>query len=154
MQVACVLGSAGRGPFFSLGKTLVRSKQLFASGLALWPHSPRFLSSVIPQADSQVVKKLGQRLLPWLDRVSPEHLNPSLYLGLRLSSLQAGAKEDLYLHGLKLDYQQCLLRCCCPLSSSPETRDTGVLGVPLPALLTGPFSTCRRKGLVGLDQRC
>nr|XP_045219742.1 transcobalamin-2 isoform X2 [Macaca fascicularis] len=44
-----------------------------------------------------------------MDRLSPEHLNPSIYVGLRLSSLQAGTKEDLYLHSLKLGYQQCLL---------------------------------------------
>lgn len=64
---------------------------------------------VVPQMDSQLIDKLGQLLLPWMDRVSPEHLNPSIYVGLRLSSMQAGHKEELYLHSLKLDYQQCLL---------------------------------------------
>ncbi|KAM4827457.1 transcobalamin-2 [Thomomys bottae] len=64
---------------------------------------------VMPQVDSQLVDKLGQRLLPWMDRLSLEHLNPSIYVGLRLSSLQAGTKEDLYLHSLKLNYQRCLL---------------------------------------------
>ncbi|XP_005366174.1 transcobalamin-2 [Microtus ochrogaster] len=64
---------------------------------------------VIPQMDSQLVEKLGQQLLPWMDRISSEQLNPSVYVGLRLSSMQAGTKEDLYLHSLKLDYQQCLL---------------------------------------------
>ncbi|XP_051021159.1 transcobalamin-2 [Acomys russatus] len=64
---------------------------------------------VIPQMDSQLVQNLGQRLSPWMDRVSSEQLNPSIYVGLRLSSLQAGTKEDLYLHSLKLTYQQCLL---------------------------------------------
>uniref|UniRef100_A0A8C6W6T4 Transcobalamin-2 n=1 Tax=Nannospalax galili TaxID=1026970 RepID=A0A8C6W6T4_NANGA len=64
---------------------------------------------LIPQIDGQLVEKLGQRLLPWMDQISPEHLNPSIYVGLRLSSRQAGAKEDLYLHSLKLNYQQCLL---------------------------------------------
>ncbi|XP_077806110.1 transcobalamin-2 isoform X2 [Macaca mulatta] len=63
----------------------------------------------IPEVDSHLVEKLGQHLLPWMDRLSPEHLNPSIYVGLRLSSLQAGTKEDLYLHSLKLGYQQCLL---------------------------------------------
>lgn len=63
---------------------------------------------VIPQTDSQLVENLGQRLLPWMDRISSEELNPSIYVGLRLSSLQAGTKEDLYLHSLKLTYQQCL----------------------------------------------
>uniref|UniRef100_H0WSW2 Transcobalamin-2 n=1 Tax=Otolemur garnettii TaxID=30611 RepID=H0WSW2_OTOGA len=63
----------------------------------------------IPEVDSQLVAKLGQHLLPWMDQLSLEHLNPSIYVGLRLSSLQAGFKEDLYLHSLKLDYQQCLL---------------------------------------------
>ncbi|XP_033089146.1 transcobalamin-2 isoform X2 [Trachypithecus francoisi] len=63
----------------------------------------------IPQVDSHLVEKLGQHLLPWMDRLSLEHLNPSIYVGLRLSSLQAGTKEDLYLHSLKLGYQQCLL---------------------------------------------
>lgn len=65
---------------------------------------------VIPKMDSQLVEKLGQRLLPWMDRLSSEQLNPSIYVGLRLSSMQAGTKEDLYLHSLKLHYQQCLLR--------------------------------------------
>lgn len=64
---------------------------------------------VIPQVDSQLVERLGQRLLPWMDRIYLEQLNPSIYVGLRLSSLQAGTKEDLYLHSLKLTYQQCLL---------------------------------------------
>ncbi|XP_027809261.2 transcobalamin-2 [Marmota flaviventris] len=64
---------------------------------------------VIPEMDNQLVEKLGQHLLPWMDQLSLEHLNPSLYVGLRLSSMQAGTKEDLYLHSLKLDYQQCLL---------------------------------------------
>ncbi|NP_001171655.1 transcobalamin-2 isoform 2 precursor [Homo sapiens] len=63
----------------------------------------------IPEMDSHLVEKLGQHLLPWMDRLSLEHLNPSIYVGLRLSSLQAGTKEDLYLHSLKLGYQQCLL---------------------------------------------
>ena len=60
--------------------------------------------------DSTLVERLGQRLLPWMDRLSPEQLNPSIYVGLRLSSLQAGAKEAHYLHSLKLSYQQSLLR--------------------------------------------
>lgn len=64
---------------------------------------------VIPQMDSQLVENLGQRLLPQMDRVSSEQLNPSIYVALRLSSFQAGTKEDLYLHHLKLNYQQCLL---------------------------------------------
>ncbi|XP_051056150.1 transcobalamin-2 [Phodopus roborovskii] len=64
---------------------------------------------VLPQMDSQLVEKLGQHLLPWMDRIASEQLNPSIYVGLRLSSLQAGTKEDLYLHSLKLSYQQCLL---------------------------------------------
>ncbi|PNI97929.1 TCN2 isoform 5 [Pan troglodytes] len=63
----------------------------------------------IPEMDSHLVEKLGQHLLPWMDRLSLEHLNPSIYVGLRLSSLQAGTKEDIYLHSLKLGYQQCLL---------------------------------------------
>lgn len=64
---------------------------------------------VMPPIHSQLVEKLGQHLLPWMDRISSEQLNPSIYVGLRLSSLQAGTKEDLYLHSLKLHYQQCLL---------------------------------------------
>lgn len=86
--------------------------------------------------DSHLVEKLGQHLLPWMDRLSPEHLNPSIYVGLRLSSLQAGTKEDLYLHSLKLGYQQCLLGYYHSLFNG------------------GPFSVYRMKGLVGLDQRC
>lgn len=64
---------------------------------------------VTPRMDSQLVVKLGQSLLPRMDQLSQENLNPSIYVGLRLSSLQAGTKEDLYLHSLKLDYQRCLL---------------------------------------------
>ncbi|XP_032112793.1 transcobalamin-2 isoform X2 [Sapajus apella] len=62
----------------------------------------------IPEVDIQLVEKLGQRLLPWMDRLSRDHLNPSVYVGLRLSSVQGGTKEKLYLRSLKLDYQQCL----------------------------------------------
>ncbi|KAG8521198.1 Transcobalamin-2 [Galemys pyrenaicus] len=63
----------------------------------------------IPEVDSKIVEGLGQRILPWMDLLSPEYLNPSIYVGLRLSSLQAGAKEAPYLHSLKLHYQQSLL---------------------------------------------
>ncbi|XP_029083853.1 transcobalamin-2 isoform X2 [Monodon monoceros] len=63
----------------------------------------------ITEVDSTLVERLGQHLLPWMDRLSPEQLNPSIYVGLRLSSLQAGAKEAHYLHSLKLSYQQSLL---------------------------------------------
>ncbi|XP_023561591.1 transcobalamin-2 isoform X2 [Octodon degus] len=70
---------------------------------------------VIPPLDSKLVERLGQHLLPWMNKLSWEHLNPSIYVGLRLSSLQAGSKEEFYLHSLKLYYQQCLL--------GPTTRD-------------------------------
>ncbi|XP_003419110.2 transcobalamin-2 [Loxodonta africana] len=63
----------------------------------------------IPEVDSKLVEKLGQRLLPWMEQLSLEQLNPSIYVGLRLSSLKAEAKEALYLHSLKLHYQQSLL---------------------------------------------
>ncbi|CAK7314744.1 TCN2 [Vulpes lagopus] len=63
----------------------------------------------IPEVDSKLVETLGQRLLPWIDWLSLEHLNPSIYVGLRLSSLQAGAREAFYLHILKLKYQQSFL---------------------------------------------
>lgn len=89
--------------------------------------------------DSQLVEKLGQHLLPWMDQLSLEHLNPSLYVGLRLSSMQAGTKENLYLHSLKLDYQQCLLGYCCTLSSFSmscfTSQETGDLGSSLGLLL-------------------
>nr|KAF6312292.1 transcobalamin 2 [Pipistrellus kuhlii] len=65
---------------------------------------------IIPEVDSSLVQSLGQRLLPWLDQLSLEDLNPSIYVGLRLSSLEAGSKEPFYLHSLKVDYQQSLLR--------------------------------------------
>lgn len=73
----------------------------------------------IPEVDSNLVQSLGQRLLPWMDQLSLEHLNPSIYVGLRLSSLEASTKEALYLHSLKLDYQQSLLR----LGSSDDNSD-------------------------------
>ncbi|XP_011218475.1 transcobalamin-2 [Ailuropoda melanoleuca] len=63
----------------------------------------------IPEVDRKLVERLGQRLLPWMDWLSLEHLNPSIYVGLRLSSVQAGAREAFYLHILKLNYQQSLL---------------------------------------------
>ncbi|XP_036132667.1 transcobalamin-2 [Molossus molossus] len=63
----------------------------------------------IPEVDHNLVQSLGQHLLPWMDQLSVEHLNPSIYVGLRLSSMEAGTKEVLYLHSLKLDYQQSLL---------------------------------------------
>lgn len=64
----------------------------------------------IPEVDSSLVQSLGQRLLPWMDQLSLEHLNPSIYVGLRLSSVEASTKEAFYLHSLKVDYQQSLLR--------------------------------------------
>ncbi|XP_004429833.1 PREDICTED: transcobalamin-2 [Ceratotherium simum simum] len=73
--------------------------------------SPGALAEIceIPNVDSKLVERLGQRLLPWMDQLSQEHLNPSIYVGLRLSSMQAGDKEAFYLHSLKLNYQQNLL---------------------------------------------
>lgn len=65
----------------------------------------------IPEVDSQLVQRLGQHILPSVDLQSSEPLNPSLYVGLRLSSLQAGLQEEAYLHSLKLRYQQSLLGC-------------------------------------------
>lgn len=67
--------------------------------------------------DSSLVQSLGQCLLPWLDQLSLEDLNPSIYVGLRLSGLEAGSKEPFYLHSLKVDYQQSLLRYCHALAS-------------------------------------
>lgn len=63
------------------------------------------------------MQSLGQHLLPSLDQLSPEYLNPSIYVGLRLSSLEASTKEAFYLHSLKLNYQQSLLEYCHALSS-------------------------------------
>ncbi|KAI5929982.1 Transcobalamin-2 [Manis javanica] len=78
----------------------------------------------IPGEDSKLQERLGQLLLPWMDRLSLEHLNPSVYVGLRLSSVQAGAKEALYLHHLKLDYQQNLLGS----GTSEYSRDKPSMG--------------------------
>nr|KAF6282895.1 transcobalamin 2 [Myotis myotis] len=57
----------------------------------------------IPEVDSSLVQSLGQRLLPWMDQLSLEHLNPSIYVGLRLSSVEASTKEAFYLHSLNSD---------------------------------------------------
>ncbi|XP_066226565.1 transcobalamin-2 [Saccopteryx leptura] len=73
----------------------------------------------IPEVDSELVQSLGQRLLPWMDQLSLEHMNPSLYVGLRLSGLEARDKEALYLHSLKLDYQQRFLG----LASNDDNSD-------------------------------
>ncbi|XP_008571219.1 PREDICTED: transcobalamin-2 [Galeopterus variegatus] len=73
----------------------------------------------IPEVDSHLVEKLGQHLLPSMDALSLEYLNPSIYVGLRLSSLQAETKENLYLHRLKLYHQQCLLES----ASSDDNSD-------------------------------
>lgn len=103
---------------------------------------------VIPKMDSQLVEKLGQRLLPWMDRLSPEQLNPSIYVGLRLSSMQAGTKEDLYLHRLKLHYQQCLLRSTSSDDNSAcQTKISGgSLALYLLALRANCESLGSRKG--------
>ncbi|XP_066116245.1 transcobalamin-2 [Saccopteryx bilineata] len=73
----------------------------------------------IPEVDSELVQSLGRRLLPWMDQLSLEHMNPSLYVGLRLSGLEARDKEALYLHSLKLDYQQRFLG----LASNDDNSD-------------------------------
>lgn len=122
----------GRRDIHSLGKVQLRPGQLLVNGLAYSLRCTVFRFSVIPQLDSQLVERLGQQLLPWMDQLSREHLNPSIYVGLRLSSLQAGTKEDLYLHSLKLSYQRCLLRYCtfffspC-FVSHPKRQETWVL---------------------------
>ncbi|KAL1789985.1 transcobalamin-2 [Sigmodon hispidus] len=103
---------------------------------------------VIPQMDSQVVEKLGQHLLPWMDRTSLEHLNPSIYVGLRLSSMQAGTKEDFYLHSLKLNYQQCLLGSASIYDTSdcPTKPSAGHLALYLLALRANCEFMGSRKG--------
>nr|KAF6468145.1 transcobalamin 2 [Rousettus aegyptiacus] len=84
----------------------------------------------IPVADSKLVQGLGQHLLPWMDQLSPEHLNPSIYVGLRLSSLEARDKEALYLHSLKLSYQQSLLG-----NDNSDSQATPSVGQLAPYLL-------------------
>lgn len=81
---------------------------------------------IIPEVDSSLVQSLGQRLLPWMDQLSLEHLNPSIYVGLRLSSLEASTKEAFYLHSLKLDYQQSLLR----LDNDPSDDNSDLRAKP------------------------
>lgn len=103
---------------------------------------------VIPRIDSQLVEKLGQRLLPWMDQLSSEQLNPSIFVGLRLSSMQAGTKEDLYLHNLKLHYQQCLLRSAS--SDDNSSCQTNLSGGSLALYLLALRANCEffgsRKG--------
>ncbi|XP_070331676.1 transcobalamin-2 [Odocoileus virginianus] len=102
----------------------------------------------ITEVDSMLVERLGQRLLPWMDRLSPEQLNPSIYVGLRLSSLQAGAKEAHYLHSLKLSYQQSLLRPASSkdASDSEAKPSMGQLALYLLALRANCEFVGGRKG--------
>ncbi|KAB1255161.1 Transcobalamin-2 [Camelus dromedarius] len=102
----------------------------------------------ITEVDSELVERLGQRLLPWMDRLSLEHLNPSVYVGLRLSSLQAGAKEAHYLHSLKLSYQQSLLRSASgnDNSDSEAKPSMGQLALYLLALRANCEFVGGRKG--------
>ncbi|XP_049644783.1 transcobalamin-2 [Suncus etruscus] len=99
----------------------------------------------IPEVDSKLVEKLGQHILPWMDLQSSEHLNPSLYVGLRLSSLQAGVKEDAYLHSLKLHYQQSLQGCALD-EHCPAKPSMGHLAFYLLALRANCESVGGRKG--------
>uniref|UniRef100_A0A8D0UXD8 Transcobalamin-2 n=1 Tax=Sus scrofa TaxID=9823 RepID=A0A8D0UXD8_PIG len=102
----------------------------------------------IAKVDSDLVERLGQRLLPWMDRLSPEQLNPSIYVGLRLSGLQAGPKEAHYLHSLKLSYQQSLLRSVSSndKSDSEAKPSMGQLALYLLALRANCEFVGSRKG--------
>ncbi|XP_047618434.1 transcobalamin-2 isoform X1 [Phacochoerus africanus] len=102
----------------------------------------------IAKVDSDLVERLGQRLLPWMDRLSLEQLNPSIYVGLRLSGLQAGPKEAHYLHSLKLSYQQSLLRSASSndKSDSEAKPSMGQLALYLLALRANCEFVGSRKG--------
>ncbi|XP_039081863.1 transcobalamin-2 isoform X2 [Hyaena hyaena] len=102
----------------------------------------------IPQVDSKLQERLGQRLLPWMDWFSLEHLNPSIYVGLRLSNLQAGARETLYLYILKINYQHSLLGLTFSDDNS-DSQDKPSIG-QLPLYLLALRANCElvegRKG--------
>ncbi|XP_077617721.1 transcobalamin-2 isoform X1 [Crocuta crocuta] len=102
----------------------------------------------IPQVDSKLEERLGQRLLPWMDWFSLEHLNPSIYVGLRLSNLQAGARETLYLYILKINYQHSLLGLTFSDDNS-DSQDKPSIG-QLPLYLLALRANCElvegRKG--------
>lgn len=100
----------------------------------------------IPEVDSKIVEKLGQRILPSLDLLSLEDLNPSIYVGLRLSNLQAGDKEALYLHNLKLTYQQSLLGDDDDLGDAQAKPSMGQLALYLLALRANCEFVEGRKG--------
>lgn len=104
---------------------------------------------VIPRIDSQLVEKLGQRLLPWMDQLSSEQLNPSIFIGLRLCRMQAGTKEDLYLHNLKLHYQQCLLRSAS--SDDNSGGQTKLSGAILALFLLALRANCEVFGSQKID---
>ncbi|XP_060048794.1 transcobalamin-2 isoform X2 [Erinaceus europaeus] len=89
---------------------------------------------------------LGRRLLPRLHLLSAEHLNPSVYLGLRLSGLQAGAQEALYLQSLKLHYTQTLLGTDDGNSGRQAKPSMGQLALYLLALRANCEFAVGRKG--------
>ncbi|XP_074062445.1 transcobalamin-2 [Macrotis lagotis] len=97
----------------------------------------------IPPANSNVVGRATQQLLRWMDRRSPSDLNPSIYVGLRLSNQPSLDQDELYLNSLMIHYQQSF-------SSHPPVEQpkpsTGQLALYLLAVRGGCKDIGTRKG--------
>ncbi|KAM9097249.1 transcobalamin-2 isoform 1-T2 [Sarcophilus harrisii] len=60
----------------------------------------------LPAASSDLVGTVTQQLLGWMARRAPSELNPSIYVGLRLSNQPPRDQDELYLSSLTVHYQE------------------------------------------------
>ncbi|XP_043835243.1 transcobalamin-2 isoform X1 [Dromiciops gliroides] len=103
----------------------------------------------IPPADSLLVGRVTRQLLAWMARRSPEELNPSIYVGLRLSNQPSQHQDDLYLNSLMIHYQQSFTSLAL---DHPPKPSMGQLALYLLAVRGGCKDIDTRKGNVLVTQ--
>ncbi|XP_020852018.1 transcobalamin-2 isoform X2 [Phascolarctos cinereus] len=97
----------------------------------------------ISPANSSLVGSATQQLLGWMDRRSPSELNPSIYVGLRLSNQPSRDQDDLYLSSLIVHYQQAFISLAPDHQHKPSM---GQLALYLLAVRGGCKDVNTRKG--------
>ncbi|XP_036591645.1 transcobalamin-2 [Trichosurus vulpecula] len=103
----------------------------------------------ISPANSGLVASGIRQLLGWMDRRSPSELNPSIYVGLRLSNQPSQDQDDLYLSSLMVHYQQVFTSLAPDHQHKPSM---GQLALYLLAMRGGCKDIGTRKGNVLVTQ--
>ncbi|XP_044530183.1 transcobalamin-2 [Gracilinanus agilis] len=103
----------------------------------------------IPPANSNLVVRVTQKLLGWIDQQAPLELNPSIYVGLRLSKQPSQEQDDFYLNSLMIHYQQSFSSLALEHQPKPSM---GQLALYLLAVRGGCRDIDTRKGSMLVTQ--